>query len=452
MSTPVGQSARSPCTTGTGPAPRRPPGRPARRTSEPSSASCSTRARPRVESFSSRVARYDGHITPPVAGPTHLPTPVQRCTASPSEPPSWVSRSAVRTGARPGRAQVGVDRRRIDEHAGVEQAVGVADRLDRGEQAQRLRRRTSAATAPTGPGRRRARPTASRRSARSALRAGHQELAEPARRRRRTRSRSARARSRRRSGRRARRRARARAAARRSRAARRRGARAGRRRPPSRSTPAGVRLRAASPAPSSRIRHSAAASAGSVDHARCRARRPRERRLGPARPRPGELDEQPAGAARQVRHAPPAARTRSTIRASSPSQATSRPLARPAEQRRAPRRRPRPSTGSPSTTSRRAARRRPARTVASSTTASVPSRADQEPVEPSAVLGQQVLEGVAADLPAEPTERRCGRGPRWSSTSAASRAGPSAVDPGADRDLAVPNATRIPATLSLVRP
>ena len=45
----------------------RPPGRRARRPASPSSASCSTRARPRVESFSSRVARYDGHITPPVA-------------------------------------------------------------------------------------------------------------------------------------------------------------------------------------------------------------------------------------------------------------------------------------------------------------------------------------------------------------------------------------------------
>ena len=40
---------------------------------------------------------------------------------------------------RPGRAQVGVERRRVDEYARVEQVVGVADRLDRAEQPQRLR-------------------------------------------------------------------------------------------------------------------------------------------------------------------------------------------------------------------------------------------------------------------------------------------------------------------------
>ena len=135
-------------------------------TSVPSSASCSTRARPRVESFSSRVAVYDGHITPPapVLSARHLPTPVQRCTAVPSEPPSWTSRSAVRTGAPAARAEVGVQRRGVDEHPGVEQVVGVADRLDRARTAAATPRRTSAAAAPTAPGRRRARRTASRRS------------------------------------------------------------------------------------------------------------------------------------------------------------------------------------------------------------------------------------------------------------------------------------------------
>ena len=118
-------------------------------------------------------------------GATHLPTPVQRCTASPSEPPSWASRRAGRTRQpRADRAQVGVERRRVDEHAGVEQVVGVADRLDRGEQPRATRRRTSAAAAPTGPGRRRARRTASRRARAARPRRG-QEVAEHRRPRRR---------------------------------------------------------------------------------------------------------------------------------------------------------------------------------------------------------------------------------------------------------------------------
>ena len=56
----------------------------------PFASSCSTRARPRVESFSSRVARYDGHMTPPppVVSARHLPTPTQRCTAAVRSPPS----------------------------------------------------------------------------------------------------------------------------------------------------------------------------------------------------------------------------------------------------------------------------------------------------------------------------------------------------------------------------
>ncbi|SKZ49147.1 Uncharacterised protein [Mycobacteroides abscessus subsp. abscessus] len=42
--------------------------------------SCRTRARPRVESFSSRVARKLGHITPPLVV-RQRPTPMQPCTA-----------------------------------------------------------------------------------------------------------------------------------------------------------------------------------------------------------------------------------------------------------------------------------------------------------------------------------------------------------------------------------
>ena len=59
-------------------------------TSVPFASSCSTRERPRVESFSSRVARYDGHITPPLAvvSARHLPTPTQRCTATDRSPSS----------------------------------------------------------------------------------------------------------------------------------------------------------------------------------------------------------------------------------------------------------------------------------------------------------------------------------------------------------------------------
>ena len=57
----------------------------------PLASSCSTRARPRVESFSSLVASQDGHMTPPlpVVSARHLPTPTQRCTAADRSPPSW---------------------------------------------------------------------------------------------------------------------------------------------------------------------------------------------------------------------------------------------------------------------------------------------------------------------------------------------------------------------------
>ena len=102
MSTPVGQSDAHPlhdrhrssarCTSGA----RHP------RTSLPFTSSWSTRARPRVESFSSRVARYDGHITPPVPrlSARHLPTPVQRWTASEKSPSScrYASASERRSG------------------------------------------------------------------------------------------------------------------------------------------------------------------------------------------------------------------------------------------------------------------------------------------------------------------------------------------------------------------
>ena len=91
MSTPVGQSREQPlqdrhrssasCTSGERQPVTGPPG---------ASISCSTRARPRVLSFSSRVATNDGHITPPdaVRSARHLPTPVQRCTALEKSPPS----------------------------------------------------------------------------------------------------------------------------------------------------------------------------------------------------------------------------------------------------------------------------------------------------------------------------------------------------------------------------
>src|SRR5690242_21379325 len=68
------------------------------RTRLPLASSWSTRARPRVESFSSLVASQDGHMTPPpptspspflVVSARHLPTPTQRCTAADRSPPSW---------------------------------------------------------------------------------------------------------------------------------------------------------------------------------------------------------------------------------------------------------------------------------------------------------------------------------------------------------------------------
>lgn len=52
-----------------------------------SAISCSSRARPRVECFSSRVTMKLGHITPPDRW-RHLPTPKQRPAASVKLPPS----------------------------------------------------------------------------------------------------------------------------------------------------------------------------------------------------------------------------------------------------------------------------------------------------------------------------------------------------------------------------
>src|SRR5256886_6260593 len=66
-------------------------------TSVPLASSCSTRARPRVESFSSLVASQDGHITPPpppppspliVVSAPHLPPPPPRGTPAGRAPPS----------------------------------------------------------------------------------------------------------------------------------------------------------------------------------------------------------------------------------------------------------------------------------------------------------------------------------------------------------------------------
>ena len=73
-------------------------------TSEPFASSCSTRARPRVESFSSRVARNDGHMNPPAAplSARHLAIPTHRCTAADRSPPS--AASANPPAARSGRA------------------------------------------------------------------------------------------------------------------------------------------------------------------------------------------------------------------------------------------------------------------------------------------------------------------------------------------------------------
>ena len=90
MSTPAGQSDEQPLQDRHRSSDSATSAAPKPRTSVPFASSCSTRARPRVESFSSLVARYDGHITPPAAvvSARHLPTPTQRCTAADRSPPS----------------------------------------------------------------------------------------------------------------------------------------------------------------------------------------------------------------------------------------------------------------------------------------------------------------------------------------------------------------------------
>ncbi len=118
-----------------------------------------------------------------------------------------------------------------------------------------------------------------------------------------------------------------RAAGRRSRAGRRRAAPAAPRRPPSRRARAGRRLRAASPAPSSRIRQSAAISAGSVTTGTSSAPASAPRAAAAARASSAvspvtSAKSQPAPRGRSGT-VPPLRRTTSTMRASRPSQATS---------------------------------------------------------------------------------------------------------------------------------
>ena len=215
MSTPVGQSREQPlhdrqrssasCTSGARQSRTGPPG---------ASISCSTRARPRVESFSSRVAGQDGHITPPVAGRSarHLPTPVQRWTAGgevaavvrgrPAPGPSRRRGAAGRPGrrrrARPGRTSTpGLSR-----SSGSNSALDPLEQRDRGggvHQRQQLAAGPAVAVLTR---------TATRRSRRPAGRRPRRRRGSarppPSRPRCRTGSRSGRARSRRRSGRTAR--------------------------------------------------------------------------------------------------------------------------------------------------------------------------------------------------------------------------------------------------------
>ena len=112
----------------------------------------------------SRVAWNDGHITPPVPvlSARHLPTPVHRCTAATRSPPSWCRRrnGRSRSSGTPARRTCESSGRRVDEHPGVEEVVGVEEPLHLRRRARAPARRTSAGAARTGPGRRRARRTA----------------------------------------------------------------------------------------------------------------------------------------------------------------------------------------------------------------------------------------------------------------------------------------------------
>ena len=409
MSMPVGQSRAQPlqdrqrssaCSTAGSSQPS---------TTSPSTISWSTRARPRVESFSSRVATYDGHITPPDAGVVgqalaDAGAPVDRGR----ERPVVVGEPQHRQHRAPGRRQpqVGVERRRVDQHAGVEQPVRVEQPLGLPDQVDGLARSTSAAAAPSGPGRHRARPTCCRRTTR------------PGRRRPR---RSAR--KRRRPSRVVEREVdphvhaavaevavghavepvlaqqRVEVAQVVAEPVRRHGGVL-----PARTAPGRSSERAASPAPSSRIRHSTACSAGSVTircgDARRRARPPAPATRTSAARAAGDLGEQPA-------RRPAAGRA--------PGRRGSGPLDDPVVEALArdqrvlaagpARRRPRrPWTGSRAPPARGAGASSTRVTSASSTTASVPSEPTRNRSKPAPVLGQQVLEGVAGDLPAEPAE------------------------------------------------
>ena len=88
-----------------------------------------------------------------------------------------------------------------------------------------------------------------------------------------------------------------------------------------------------------------------------------------------------------------------TIRSPSPSQATSPWASRPGTASAAS-----AMSAYPSTASARAGASSTSRTVGLEHHREGALAADQEAVEPAAVLGQQVLEGVAGHLPAEPAE------------------------------------------------
>ena len=133
----------------------------------PLTTSWSTRARPRVESFSSRVARYDGHITPPDAGVVgDALADAGAAVDGPGERPGVVGEPQRRThwALWRGEPEVGVERCRVDQHAGVEQVVGVEDAAWPAASGRSPAASTSAAAARSGPGRRRARRTSSRRT------------------------------------------------------------------------------------------------------------------------------------------------------------------------------------------------------------------------------------------------------------------------------------------------
>ena len=204
----------------------------------------------------------------------HLPTPVQRCTASVTEPPSC-DQPQRRAGARAA-GPPAAGRRRTARGStstpGLSRSSGSNRCLTPREQRDRLRGVHPRQQLASGPGRRRARRTCEPPCAADQVRGGLDELrgSRAGPRRPRAGSRCARARSRRRSGRRARP-SRPVLAQQRVEVAQvvAEPLRAAPRRPPSRAAPG--RSQACgrpSPAPSSRIRHSAAASAASVTTAR----------------------------------------------------------------------------------------------------------------------------------------------------------------------------------------